>query len=139
MNIYHPLEFAIPWVFQAAILTGFLIAATGLMVRRRIAATDGGVMPDEGVTVHIRPCDYPNMRAHCEGASHAYPVTSAFARNRAIVEGCDVLIAAPPTAHELPRGGTWYTIRHARKRNRKAVIIAPDGRLNTECAIRVSE
>ena len=51
MNIYHPLESAIPWVFQAALLTGFLIVATGLVVRRRIAATGGGVMPDEGVTV----------------------------------------------------------------------------------------
>ena len=51
MNIYQPLESVIPWVFQAAILTGFLIVATGLLVRRRITAAGGGVMPDEGVTV----------------------------------------------------------------------------------------
>lgn len=82
---------------------------------------------DEGVVVHIRPCDFSNMRAHCLGAARTHPTTTAFARNRAIVDGCDVLIATPPTADEQPRGGTWYTIRYARKRLRRAVILAPDG------------
>lgn len=51
MNIYTPLEGAIPWVFQAAILAGLVIMGIGMLVRRRVAAEGGGLLPDEGVTV----------------------------------------------------------------------------------------
>ncbi len=51
MNIYSPLESAIPWVFQSAILAGIVIVVGGLMVRRRVAAEGGGLLPDEGVTL----------------------------------------------------------------------------------------
>ncbi len=54
MNVYTPLEFAVPWVIQAAILAGVLVIATGLLIRRRIAAENGGLIPDEGVT--LRNC-----------------------------------------------------------------------------------
>jgi F-type H+-transporting ATPase subunit a len=53
MNVYAPLEHAlhIPWVIQAAVLaTAFLVAA-GLVLRRQIAAAEGGVVPDEGITL----------------------------------------------------------------------------------------
>ena len=80
-----------------------------------------------GIEIYIRPCDFPNMRAHCEGAYHTYPITKALKRNREIVEGCDLLIATPPTAEEQPRGGTWFTIRYARKITRRVIVIAPDG------------
>jgi len=54
VNIYTPLEFAVPWVVQAAILAGILMLAAGLLIRRRIAVENGGLVPDEGVT--IRNC-----------------------------------------------------------------------------------
>jgi len=54
VNVYTPLEFAVPWVIQAAILAGVLVIATGLLIRRRIAAENGGLIPDEGVT--LRNC-----------------------------------------------------------------------------------
>lgn len=54
MNIYTPLESAVPWVIQAAILAGFLILVAGLLIRRRIAVENGGLVPDEGVT--LRNC-----------------------------------------------------------------------------------
>lgn len=53
-------------------------------------------------------------------------------RNRLIVEHCDVLYAFPPTMEEEPRGGTWYTIRHARTFGRKLNIIWPDGSASHE-------
>jgi F-type H+-transporting ATPase subunit a len=51
--IFHDLEHAIglSWVIQTAIVAGLVLLAGGLMVRRRIATADGGVLPDEGVTV----------------------------------------------------------------------------------------
>ena len=44
MNIYTPLESAVPWVIQAAILAGFLILVAGLLIRRRIAVENGGLV-----------------------------------------------------------------------------------------------
>ena len=51
MNIYTPLDPMIPWVIQAAILVGGLMCLAGVMVRRKIAATGGGVIPDEGISL----------------------------------------------------------------------------------------
>jgi F-type H+-transporting ATPase subunit a len=51
--IFHEIEHSIglSWVIQTALLAGLLLLAGGMLVRRRIAAHDGGVLPDEGVTV----------------------------------------------------------------------------------------
>ena len=51
--IYHFLEesLGIPWVFQASLLACALLLAAGFAVRSRIAGADGGVLPDEGVTI----------------------------------------------------------------------------------------
>ncbi len=51
MNIYGPLESAIPWVIQAALLSGILMLLGGVLIRRKLAAEGGGVVPDEGVTL----------------------------------------------------------------------------------------
>ena len=53
MTIYDPLEHSlqIPWVFQAVLLASALIVIAGLLVRRRLAAGDGGLFPDEGITL----------------------------------------------------------------------------------------
>lgn len=41
----------VPWVLQAALVAGFLLLVAGIAVRRRLATPDGGVLPDEGVTL----------------------------------------------------------------------------------------
>lgn len=58
-------------------------------------------------------------------------------RNRDIVDESDVMIAMPHTAEEQKRGGTWYTIRHAKKvikadngMCKKLYIIKPDGKVD---------
>ncbi|MGH8311406.1 MAG: hypothetical protein ACRETX_16635, partial [Steroidobacteraceae bacterium] len=53
MTIYHILEEAlgVPQVIQAAIFTGALLLMAGFAIRRRLATTDGGVIPDEGISV----------------------------------------------------------------------------------------
>ncbi len=55
------------------------------------------------------------------------PSRSHLARNRDIVNACDLLIACPFESVEQTRGGTWYTIRYARNRGTKVTIIYPDG------------
>jgi F-type H+-transporting ATPase subunit a len=51
--IFHELEHLIhvSWVIQAALLSGALLLLAGVMVRRRAATADGGVLPDEGISV----------------------------------------------------------------------------------------
>jgi hypothetical protein len=58
-------------------------------------------------------------------------------RNRDIVSASDVLLACPAESVEQPRGGTWWTVRHAREVNkiyaaevkRPVIVIGPDGRI----------
>ncbi len=51
MNIFSFLEDQIPWVVQAALLSGALLMLAGFAIRRQISAAGGGVVPDEGVTL----------------------------------------------------------------------------------------
>ena len=81
--------------------------------------------------IRIRPCDHPS-RAWCTGADEVCEVRKPLHRNRDIVNDADVLIACPPTAHELRRSGTWTTIRYARKRSIPIVLLLPDGTVTTE-------
>lgn len=49
-------------------------------------------------------------------------------RNHAIVDASDMLLATPGETVEQLRSGTWATIRYARKRGGRVVIIVwPDG------------
>lgn len=49
------------------------------------------------------------------------------ARNHAIVDESDVLIACPQENTEQLRSGTWATVRYARKTGKRIFIIYPDG------------
>lgn len=57
------------------------------------------------------------------------PPMAHLARNREIVDKSEILIAAPAEMVETDRGGTWSTIRYARKAGKKITIIYPDGSL----------
>lgn len=54
-----------------------------------------------------------------------------FARNREIVDACDMLVVVPMDTERQDRGGTWYTHDYAVKKNKKVVIIWPDGRVES--------
>ena len=48
-------------------------------------------------------------------------------RNREIVDKANYLIGCPPTAFPTRRGGTWYTLRYAKKTNCAGTIFYPHG------------
>jgi F-type H+-transporting ATPase subunit a len=51
-SVYAPLEsVGVSMVFQAAALAAILLGFAALSVKRRLAGEDGGVLPDEGVTL----------------------------------------------------------------------------------------
>lgn len=51
--IFHQLEQLthVPWVIQATLFAGLLLIVAGLLIKRRVADPQGGIVPDEGVTV----------------------------------------------------------------------------------------
>lgn len=56
-------------------------------------------------------------------------------RNQIMVECCHFLLATPQQMAEPERlraGGTWYTIRHARKEGKPIIIVWPNGTIKIE-------
>jgi F-type H+-transporting ATPase subunit a len=53
VTIYRFLEegLGVPWVIQASVLACGILLAAGLAIRRKLAGTDGGVLPDDGLSV----------------------------------------------------------------------------------------
>ncbi len=81
------------------------------------------------------PSDLAYMRTRL--VSHeTRSVKAPLARNDDIIEECDRLYACPKEMYEPNPGrgqGTWTTIRHARKANRRTIIIWPNGMIETTC------
>lgn len=65
-------------------------------------------------------------------ADEVRPRAAYLDRNRAIVSACDLLIACPGAKSEERRGGTWFTVRAARRTGKPVVIIWPDGTATEE-------
>ena len=53
MNLFHSLEEAthVPWVIWSALFAAALLLVSGLLVRGRLVALQGGVVPDEGFSL----------------------------------------------------------------------------------------
>jgi len=82
---------------------------------------------EQGLWVIGHPPIKSELRAFYPSDEERLP-KSYLARDRAIVEQVDVLIACPAQEAEQSRGGTWYTIRYARSLGRHMLVIGPDGR-----------
>lgn len=86
-----------------------------------------------GYSVVLHPPTNYALRAWREVPAHMRrPEKPYTVRNRDIVNETTALIAAPAEADEQPRGGTWQTIRYARKTGKSTVIIFPDGTIKQE-------
>lgn len=56
-----------------------------------------------------------------------YPLLNPLARNKRIVDEADVIVAAPASATETRRSGTWMTVRYAQRNNKPVVFVLPTG------------
>lgn len=82
-----------------------------------------------GIVLHP-PSNY-SKRAWREALPHMMRREKAYLdRNRDIVNETVALIAAPAEMDEQPKGGTWFTIRYARRQGKTVVIIFPDGSIS---------
>lgn len=78
------------------------------------------------IRLHVHPPKVKAKRAFCFGYA-MYDPKDYLVRNRHIVDATEVLIAAPAEMTEQMRGGTWMTVRYARKQGKRVIIILPDG------------
>lgn len=76
-----------------------------------------------GVPIHIHPSINPNKRAFMSPWHSAWPPTAPLERNKVIVDLTNLLIAAPAQDYEVQCSGTWATIRHAQKQDKKLLIL----------------
>lgn len=75
-------------------------------------------------SIITHPPSNSQKRAFVE-ADDILPCKDYLKRNRDIVDACDVLIATPKTREEERRSGTWSTVRYARNKKKKVIIIYP--------------
>lgn len=80
------------------------------------------------------PINEQKMCKNLKGFTHLYPPKEYLIRNKDIVDlGVDGLIVIPKGFQEELRSGTWSTVRYARRRkDRKIIIIWPDGHIDSE-------
>ena len=72
--------------------------------------------------VYIHPPKDPKHRAFCK-SPNILPPDDYLERDLAIVLATDRLIACPKAGPEVPRSGTWYTVRRAKERNKPVLIL----------------
>jgi hypothetical protein len=87
--------------------------------------------PDLGFTRPRLVAHPPTNRSRvCESvlmfADETRPDADYLARNQAIVDACDVLLACPKGS-EKRRSGTWATVRYARRVSKPVILFLPDG------------
>jgi hypothetical protein len=76
----------------------------------------------------IHPPTDDKHRAFCKGAKvQLLDPLSYIARNHAIVDAAEVMLAAPSTDNEELRSGTWATVRYSLKKKRKTMLLQPNG------------
>lgn len=81
---------------------------------------------DLSIDIEQHPPLSDTWRAFCKGGI-IHPRKEYHARNRDIVAVCGLLVACPHEYQDPGHGGTWYTIRHARKQRTNYTVVYPDG------------
>ena len=83
------------------------------------------IVPEVRLVIH--PPINEDLRANCKGAYKVLPKKDYMSRNHDIVNTSEVIVGFPNGNHEIIRSGTWATLRFARKKNKKIIVIYPDG------------
>lgn len=84
------------------------------------------------IPVVVHPPLAARKRAYCQGAERVLPPKEYLERNHDIARLCNLLIAAPRENSEIPRSGTWATVRSARKHKKPVAIVYRSGDVDLE-------
>ena len=81
-----------------------------------------------GFHVQLHPPTQDRKRAYSY-FDKLMPEAPYMERNQAIVDVCDRMFGTPPGFNETLRGGTWATLRRAKRAGKPGTIILPNGAL----------
>lgn len=117
---------------------GFIVGTVWSQRPRRLE--DGGIILPMACLIEVYPAYLDQFRWAERAFKEDAPLVAIIhpsdgnplARNRLIVERCDHLLATPAEMTEQQRGGTWYTVRQARKMGRSVTLLLPDGSVKEE-------
>lgn len=85
------------------------------------------VSRDIGCEIVIHPPKNNSKRAWCKAGQVRFREQKEYlARNKDIVDSTEILVACPKGPEEI-RSGTWSTVRYAKKRGKRVLVIKPDG------------
>lgn len=116
---------------QKAFLRTFLLGSVGEFHHGDCVGADSqahDIAVECGYCPILHPPTNYSKRAWKDVPSHLMrPERPYLTRNREIVNETVALIAAPAEMEEQPRGGTWFTVRYARKLGRPIVLVFPNG------------
>ncbi len=88
-----------------------------------------GLAKSAGYKIMSHPPENSSKRAYFN-SDEEYGTLPYIKRNHVIVDETEILIAVPKSdERDQPRSGTWATIRYARLKSKKVIIIRPDGNL----------
>lgn len=76
---------------------------------------------DKNIPIHIHPPNKDDWRAFCK-SRHKYKPKPFYKRNEDIVDKCNLIIAVPYSIVNQS-GGTWHTIKYARRIEVPMVIL----------------
>lgn len=91
-------------------------------------AEAAGLAKSAGYKIMGHPPENNAKRAFFNSDEEATPLPY-LVRNHVIVDETEILIAVPKSEIEKRRSGTWATVRYARDKSRKIIIVKPDGKL----------
>lgn len=118
---------------QKASLRSFISGGTGEFHHGDCIGADSEAhdIADEcGYAIIVHPPTNYSKRAWREVPTHMMRSEFSYlARNRMIVSETMALIAAPVGFDEQSRGGTWFTVREARKQGKTVILILPCGKI----------
>lgn len=118
---------------QKKILKKYLQNATSLLHGDCVGADEDAHQIAYGMdlSVFIYPPIKKTYRAFCV-SDNIYQPEDYLVRNRRIVDNCSLLIALPKQNKETNSGGTWYTVRYARRLKKPIIIIFPNCSVSKE-------
>ena len=87
-----------------------------------------GLAKSAGYKIIGHPPENISKRAYFDN-DEEYGALPYLKRNHVIVDETEILIATPKSIVERIRSGTWATVRYARLKSKKVIIVRPDGNL----------
>lgn len=120
IELDHAIDIDVPWIARHGMCRG-----SDVEFHRIVRPLPNG-------EIHGHPCHIAPMRALIDDCDVVHAPKRPLVRNGDIVTPSTLMFATPAEATEQQRGGTWATIRMARRAGKPLAIVLPSGEVVKE-------